>query len=159
MKEIRDAKIIDHLIYVNLFDDLKSNELEQVAKYLRLIEFDANEMLFRESAKGEFACFIVDGELQVLKGEPGSEVEIATLTRGRSIGEMSIIDRFPRSASVRSVTSGKLIMLHKDQFEELLDEHPRIGVRLLLRVSRLMSLNLRKTSALLAEVLPVAGEV
>ncbi len=158
MKELRDAKIVDYLIYVNLFDDLNPKELEQVAGFLRLIEFEADEMLFREGAKGEFACFIVEGELQVLKGDAGSEVEIATLNRGRSIGEMSVIDRFPRSASVRTVSNGKLIVLHKDRFEALLDEYPRIGVRLLLRIGRLMSLNLRKTSALLAEVLPAATD-
>lgn len=158
MKEIRDAKIVDYLIYVNLFDDLKPKELEQVSRFLRLIEFEKDEMLFRESAKGEFACFIVEGELQVLKGDAGSEVEIATLNRGRSIGEMSVIDRFPRSASVRSVTDGKLIVLHKDQFEAMLEEYPRIGVRILLRIARLMSLNLRKTSALLAEVLPASTD-
>lgn len=81
---------------------------------------------------------------------------ISSLHRGRSIGDMAVLDNFPRSATVRSRTKATLITLTRDSFETILDKHPRIGIKMLKGLARLLSLNLRKTSSRLADyMLPV----
>ena len=102
---------------------------------------------------GTYACFIVEGQLDVQKDNDGQPVLIAILSRGRSIGEMAVIDESLRSASVVARSNGKMLLLHRDRFAELIDAQPRIGVLLLLRIARMMSLSLRKTSAAVAELL------
>ncbi|MBW1899177.1 MAG: cyclic nucleotide-binding domain-containing protein [Deltaproteobacteria bacterium] len=93
--------IIDFLINIPLFDGLDSNELSTIAKYMVFFDLSKGELLFAEGDKGDYVCFIVEEQLDVIKkSAAGHDVVIATLSRGRSIGEMSIIDNTPRSASV-----------------------------------------------------------
>jgi CRP-like cAMP-binding protein len=64
---------------------------------------------------------------------------------------MSILDNFPRSAAVRARTKATLVTLSRDSFESICDEHPRIGLKIVRGIARLLSLGLRKTSSRLAD--------
>ena len=154
---MRDS-IIDFLINFPLFDKLKANELRIIVKWMNLIEINKGEILFKEGDKGNYVCFIIDGTLDVLKESvTGESVVITALSKGRSIGEMSAIDDFPRSATIKARTEAKLVILTRKSFELMLEEYPEIGIKILKSVSRLLSLNLRKTSSRLADyMLPVS---
>jgi len=150
--------ISDFLTNTPLFDGLKTNEIKSIAKHLNFIELSKDEILFKEGEKGNCVCFVVEGTLDVIKQSlTGESVIITALHRGRSIGEMSIIDDFPRSATVKARTEVKLVVLMKEGFDLLLEENPQVGIKILKRISRLLSLNLRKTSSRLADyMLPLA---
>jgi len=155
-KVIKQGKIrepvSDFLLNTPLFDGLKTNEIENIAKHLSFIELSKDEILFREGEKGNCVCFVVEGTLDVIKQSlTGESVIITALHRGRSIGEMSIIDDFPRSATVKARTQVKLIILTREGFDLLLKENPQVGIKILKKISRLLSLNLRKTSSRLAD--------
>ena len=114
--------------------------------------FKAGEILFREGDKGDFVFFVVDGKLDVLKTSKTSEdAVLATIGKGRSIGEMTIVDDYPRSATVKTQTDVSLLILTRDDFEHILNEYPQIGIKVLKGLTRQVSLNLRKTSSRLAE--------
>lgn len=153
MKTITDANILDPLYEISLFDALPPNELELVCTYLHLVSFQQGETIFKEGDEGEFASFVVSGEIEVLKESEDRLVSIAKIKRGRSVGEMAIIDGAPRSATAKAVKRGQMIVLYRDRFTELLLNQPKIGVSLLQRIARMLSLNLRKTSALYVEAL------
>ena len=144
--------IIDFLIGLPLFNDLTSAELKTVARYMGFIEIKKGDVLFYEGDRGNYMCFVIDGILEVIKQtEQQTEAVISTLTRGRSIGEMSIIDNFPRSATVRANTPATLLVLNREGFETLLNEHAPLGIKLLKSLARLLSMHLRKTSSQLAD--------
>jgi CRP/FNR family transcriptional regulator, cyclic AMP receptor protein len=146
--------IIDFLIDIPLFDELHTAELKILAQHMNVIEVQRNDILFREGDKGSYMCFVVDGILDVLKQTAASkEVVISSLARGRSIGEMSVIDSFPRSATVRARTVTTLVVLTRERFDSLLKEQPPIGIKILKSIARLLSMNLRKTSSQLADVM------
>jgi len=148
-----EHEILEHLKAQGLADVLSVSELSQLATFMEMVEFRASETIFSEGDDGAYACFIVEGQLDVRKQSDVEEVLIAILTAGRSIGEMSVIDESPRSASVIARSDGKMLLLHRERFAELIEQYPRIGVQLLLRIGRMMSMNLRKTSAAIAELL------
>jgi CRP-like cAMP-binding protein len=151
-KVIPRGTMIDMIINIPLFDKLKSNELSIVAKHINYIDLKEGEILFKEGVKGDFVCFVIDGTLDVIKKtETGENVVISSLPKGRSIGEMSIIDGYPRSATVKARTEAKLVTLTRDGFEIIQQEYPRIGIKIFKSLSRLLSLNLRKTSSSLAD--------
>ena len=154
---MRDS-IVDFLINIPLFDKLKANELKIIVKWMNLIEISEGEILFKEGDKGNYVCFIIDGTLDVIKESvTGETVTITALSKGRSIGEMSAIDDFPRSATIKARTEAKLVILTRKNFELMLEEYPGIGIKILKSISRLLSLNLRKTSSRLADyMLPVS---
>jgi CRP-like cAMP-binding protein len=83
----------------------------------------------------------------------GKSLPICSLRKGQSIGEMSVIDSYPRSATVRARTKGALVTLSRSSFEMILEKHPAIGLRLFRKLSRMMSLHLRKTSSGFADQL------
>ena len=150
--------IIDLLIDIPIFDTLNSDELKIISKYMNFMDFEPRETIFKEGEKGDYVCFVTEGSLDVLKkNEKGREVVIASLGRGRSIGEMSVIDDFPRSATVKARVKTTLIILTRKGFEQVLEQHSQIGVKILKGISRLLSMNLRKTSSRLADyMLPIS---
>ena len=149
--------IIDSLNNIPIFDSLNAKELGVVAKHMNLIDVNLGEYVFKEGDSGDYVCFVANGSLEVLKkSEVGDTVVIATLNRGRSIGEMSVIDHFPRSATVRARTKATLVTLKRRAFDAILDKHPTIGAKILKGISRLLSQNLRRTSSMLADyMLPI----
>ncbi len=150
--------IIDFLIDLPLFDKLQAQELKIIARYMNLIEMNKGEILFKEGDKGDYVCFVADGTLEVIKQSvTGERVVITKLSRGRSIGEMSVIDNFPRSATIEALTEAILVILRRKGFESILEEHPKIGIKILKKISRLVSLNLRKTSSRLADYMLPLG--
>ena len=150
--------IIDLLIQIPIFDSLDPEELRLVVKYMNVVEARKGEVIFREGDRGDYVCFVAEGTVDVLKtSEGGQHVVISTLPKGRSIGEMSILDNFPRSASVRARTQATLVTLSRESFEHIVDEYPKIGVKIVRGVARLLSLSLRKTSSRLADYMLPLG--
>lgn len=151
------ATILDCLIYSPLFDGLKDDELKVVANHMKLFELEKDGILFQEGDKGDYVCFVLDGLMDIIKeSSPGGSAVIASLSKGRSIGEMAVIDNFPRSATVKARTETSFLMLTQKSFDTILKTYPEIGIRILKGISRLLSLNLRKTSSRLADyMLPV----
>ncbi len=153
--------IIDFLITMPLFDELSPIELSTTADYMNFFELEQGKTLFREGDAGDYICFVVDGAVDVLKlAATGQRAVIATLTRGSTLGEMSIIDNIARSATVRARKDSTLVILSRKGFNTILDNHPKIGIKILKGIARLLSLNMRRTSSHLADhiVSPSDGE-
>ena len=151
--------IIDFLIlYIPIFAKLKDNELKVVEKQMNLIEVVPGETVFEEGDRGYYVCFVVDGSLDVLKkSEDGKEIVLTTLSKGRSIGEMAVIDELPRSATVRARTKATLLTLSREKFAFILEEHTGTAIKILKGITRLLSLNLRKTSTRLVDYMLPLG--
>jgi CRP-like cAMP-binding protein len=149
-----NGAIIDFLSKLSLFCTLQADELKIVAEHMHFLEIEKDEILFREGDKGEYICFVLNGIIDIVKESPsGDGVVIASLLRGRSIGEMSVIDSSPRSATAKAQTKSSLLILEKRGFDKILYRHPEIGITILKGITKLLSLNLRKTSSRLAEYL------
>ena len=109
------------------------------------MEVSSGETLFKEGDRGDYLCFVISGNLEVIKtSKSTNDVIISTIGKGRSIGEMSVIDDYPRSATVKCKTKATLIALSRERFDTLLNEYPLIDVKVMRSITRLLSLNLRK---------------
>jgi len=149
----KPKNMVDFLMEMPLFDGLHGPELKIVAKHMNYFELEKDEVLFKEGDIGDYVCFILSGALHVMKKSPesGQRILLATLTRNRSIGEMSVIDDTNRSATVKAYSRSKIIALTKKGFDLILEDHPKIGIKILKQISRLISMNLRQTSSKLAD--------
>jgi len=156
---VMSQAIIEFLILnIPILGTLKDKELMVIEKYLNFIELTPGEIVFEEGDPGDFVCFVVEGSLDVVKtSETGEDIVISTLSKGRSIGEMAVIDDLPRSATVKARTKATLLTLSRENFEYILSEHSNIGVKILKGIARLLSLNLRKTSSRLADYMLPLG--
>lgn len=151
--------IVDFFMELPLFSRMNPEEVKLVARHMNVVELQPGQVLFQEYEQGNFMCFIESGRLEVLKqlGASQQEVLITTLGRGQSIGEMSVIEDMPRSATIRARDGARLYILSQAAFDLILNRHTNIGIKLLKGIAVLLSNNLRKTSSRLAEyMLPVS---
>ena len=142
------------LVSLPLFDSFNVDELSVLAKHMSYVHLRRGEFLFVEGDKGNFMGFVVIGVLEVLKkSETGENIIIARLTKGSSIGEMALIDKSPRSATVIAKQPTTMVTLTDRGFELLTEKSPALGVKVIQKVARLLSLNMRRTSSRLADLL------
>ncbi len=146
----------EFLLSLSLFDSFNMDELTLLSKHMSYIHLQRGEFLFVEGDKGDFLGFVVQGVLEVLKkSATGENVIIARLTKGSSIGEMALIDKSPRSATVVSRQPTTMITLTSKGFGHLAEKAPLTGIKIIQKVARLLSLNMRRTSSKLADLLNV----
>lgn len=157
-KQVRPDKLdnnedlVNFIINLPLFEFLERAELIDVAAKMNFMDLDPGEVLFNEWDKANFVCFVESGELDVTKKTgPDSSDVMATLRRGRSIGEMSIINNFPRSSTVIARSKVRLAVFQREAFEEILSKNMNIGVNILKGLANLLSINLKKASSRLAD--------
>ena len=97
-------------------------------------------------------CLIARGKASVVKGDQSYGMKyLATLGPGKTFGEMALFDAEPRSASVVATEKTLLLVLTKEGFEALAAEMPQLALRLVMKLARMMSERLRKTSGALSE--------
>jgi CRP/FNR family cyclic AMP-dependent transcriptional regulator len=154
----KKIKLVDFIINLPLFEFLEKDELHEVADRMDFVDLDPGNVLFNEWDKADFVCFVESGELNVTKKTgPDCSAVRATLRRGRSIGEMSIINNFPRSSTVVARTQVRLAVLPREAFEEIMEEHAGIAIGILKGLANLLSVNLKKAASRLEDYMLPAG--
>jgi CRP/FNR family cyclic AMP-dependent transcriptional regulator len=132
-----------------------SGELFEAAKAVRL---RSDEVLFLAGDVGDGCYRVEDGLLKVtMVSRSGSERILAFLGPGHIVGELSILDGLPRSATVMAVRPTSLSSLSRAAFEEFARKHPEIYKSLV----TLLAARLRETDGTIAagSFLPVRGRV
>lgn len=115
---------------------------------------EAGSVVCRQGDASTFLCIICRGRVDVVRKDMDhNDKVIASLGPGNVLGEMSLIDGEPRSATALVHTPVELLVLTKDQYERLADENPRVWGRLVTRIAGILSKRLRRTSGVLAEYL------
>jgi len=153
-KNVLHDAIFDCLRSIAIFSELTTNELNIMAENMHVMKTVPGGVIFKEADPGDFVCFVVEGTLSVLKNTGGTVKTIAELTAGHSIGEMSAVGDFPRSATVKSKSNATLLTLKRHRLNQICTEHPQIGVKIFKAIARLLSHHLRKTSENLSELMP-----
>jgi len=142
------------LINLPIFSSFNVDELSVFAKHMSFIHLERGEYLFVEGDQGTFMGFVVTGILEVQKkADTGENITLARLTKGSSIGEMALIDKSPRSATVIAKQATTVVTLTDKGFELLAEKYPPLGIKVIQKVARLLSLNMRRTSSKLADLI------
>jgi CRP/FNR family transcriptional regulator, cyclic AMP receptor protein len=137
-----------------IFSSLNVDELSTLARHMSYIQLQRGEYLFVEGDQGTFMGFVVNGLLEVQKrSETGENVTLARLTKGSSIGEMALIDKSTRSATVVAKQAAIIITFTDKGFDLLADKYPALGIKVIKKIARFMSLNMRRTSSKLADLM------
>jgi CRP-like cAMP-binding protein len=147
-------KLLEMMAGVDMLADLDRRELELLAQHLEAFEADPGCVIFNEGEAGNFMCLLVSGKVKTYKeSDQEHSAEVASESHGRSIGEMALIDGEPRSATCIAVEPSVLLLLTKPGFKQLADQHAALALKLLMRITRLMSRRLRLTSGRLVDYL------
>ena len=140
--------LVQALEKIPFFDDLEKEEMAALINFMSLYHLEPGEYLFKEGQVGTFVGFVVDGTVEILKKSiTGAEIIITSVSQGYSIGEMSLIDRSKRSATVKARDNVTLAVLAQNGFRLILKKHPEIGIKILIGFAKFQTENLRKTSS------------
>jgi hypothetical protein len=140
--EISVPDKILHLRRIQIFEELSITELAAVASVTEDIVFQPGETVIKEGDAGEVMYLIIEGEVSVNKNQDqGPEIELDRISAGDYFGEMALFEDLPRSATIRTLTDTRLLMLHKQEFAEIVREYPQIA----LNICRVLGARLRKS--------------
>ncbi len=131
---------------LELFNFLEEKDYGIIEEFMFKHDYEQGSYVFKEGGHGGYMFFIVEGEVEVIKQFDEKKHTIAKLSKGRSVGEMSLIDGSPRSATVRALTNLQLIVLKREDFKRLNEEQPAIANKVLMGIATLLSQNLRDTN-------------
>ena len=138
--------VTDLLPKLGVFNFLEEKDYKIIAKYMFPHDYEEGSFVFKEGAHGGYMFFIVKGEVEIIKQFDNKKQNITKLTAGRSVGEMSLLDGAPRSASVRATSKLELIVLKREDFMKLNAEEPAIANKILMGIATLLSVSLRETN-------------
>ena len=144
---LSDPKHLAALRRCELFATCTNRELQQIAMACRMREFPAGATIFKEGDSG-WECFILQsGSVEILKGNR----RLAILEIGDHFGAMSLIETPARSATAKTMTPTKVLVLSQREFSELLRKDAHLATRVMLRLSADLARMLRATTRLATE--------
>lgn len=123
---------------IPFFADLTERENEAISRALIRKRFTKGQTIVHERDEENQTFFVIaEGVVHVVVlSAEGKRTILATLKSGDFFGEMALLDGEPRSASIVAAGDCELFMLYRRTFFEVLEQYPKIAVRMLVAMSR-----------------------
>ena len=144
---------------IPLFSALEVDALRKLIEAFEMITVPAGKEVIVEGEEGAEAYIVARGELEVRRSGAPAETEegvppvtLARLTNGALFGEMALLSRAPRAASVVACRPSILLVARRDALEKVAEERPEVGSELAAHCRRRMFANLVRTSRILMSV-------
>lgn len=128
----------DTLSHVDLFANLDKKELQALGRGCQERHYSAGTTILSQGNSGVGLYIIKSGKVRILHSSSPDrpDEELATAGAGDVIGEMSLLDDLPRSASIIAVDDVTALLLPIWEFRTTLQSHPDIALKLLSVLSR-----------------------
>jgi signal transduction histidine kinase len=136
---------LDFLSTLPLFADLSKADLDRLYALAETITLPAGKTIIRQGEPGDSMYILKEGQIEISKEAAGQEFLLAVRGPGEVIGEMSLLDRSPRTATVRTLQDSRLLKISQQNFQELLENSSSAALVILHTVT----LRLRQNEALL----------
>ncbi|QJB55942.1 cyclic nucleotide-binding domain-containing protein [Pseudodesulfovibrio sp. zrk46] len=151
---------------ISLFQDLPDYLIDKVKPIFEVRTINAGNDLITEGDQGDEMFILIRGRVRITKSMlmqgmnlPIMEVNtprkvLATLdqTHYPVFGEIALIDRDTRSATIQVLEDAEFLVTNRDRFFELAEKHPHIGNHMLMAVAKRMASTIRKGNSELVKV-------
>lgn len=128
--------------------ELSPGDLAHLASAGTICTCARGERIVTQGAEERWMAVILEGEIEVTANRvAGEDALLRVMGPGRAIGEFSLLDAEPRSASVDALEPTTLIRWNPDDIDALLDTEPRVAFRLVVRLARDLSRRIRAKDA------------
>jgi len=123
---------VDHLQAVPLFETCSRKDLQRLARHSEHVTVRAGKSLVTEGETGHEFFVIVSGTAKVLRHGR----KIATVGPGDAFGELALLERAPRNATVVAETDMEVVVLAQREFGGIVDEVPGFARKLLAAMAK-----------------------
>lgn len=124
--------IVSQLKKTSMFSGLSEDALRVLAGKATTRKLAKDDILMRKGESGDSLFLIHDGWVKIVtEDSKGDELIINKCGPGETIGEMALLDRGPRSATVIALEAAEVLELKQDVFEEMLDQRPDVSLSII----------------------------
>jgi CRP/FNR family transcriptional regulator, cyclic AMP receptor protein len=135
-----------------LFDNLLPPELTMIADLISVREYATGDVVFSEGDVGDSLYVIARGSVDVLRKSPsGQQATIASLAAPMFFGEMSLIDKEYRSATIRAKSDATLLQLSNENLHVFAKNYRNGFTWMVVNIARVLSSRLREVNRRLTE--------
>ena len=132
----RQFQRVQLLAKVPLFSGLSQRQLGKLLIKLFERNYQTGETIFAQGEAGKALFIVVSGKVSIFRVNSETEEQLAMLTAGGYFGELALIDDQPRFASVRADEPTTLLMLYKSDFDDLIEGHKAIAIKVMSNLLR-----------------------
>lgn len=138
-----------------LLEHFTPQQADILGQAMVLVRARPGQVLVREGELSEWMLVLLAGTIDVTKkmpvpAEDGSlreiDTRLAVLPPGGVVGEMSMLDQAPRFATLTAIEAIEAGVITRAAIGRLIDEHPAVGAKLLVRVTEMIAQRLRNAS-------------
>jgi CRP/FNR family transcriptional regulator, cyclic AMP receptor protein len=145
----------------DILEPLSEGELEEIARNNPDVRLQEGEILFGPEEVGERLFIVKEGRIELYKTREGKDITIAIMDQGRMFGEMALTTQRTREIYAQAIETSLLISLNQEAVENLILEKPKVGMRLIKKLServrdlerRLDDVSLKEMPARLASLI------
>jgi CRP-like cAMP-binding protein len=127
---------IEFLKKVSWFEDLDQKSLDAISNAAVEQKYQPGQEIIRQGDTGVGAFIIRSGKVEIVQEKDGKTTRLGTLGPGDVIGEMALLDEFPRSATARALEPTTALGIQRWHFRGILESHPQLALALLPILSR-----------------------
>ena len=141
-----------------LLEDLTVEEADALGALMPRLRARAGQVLIREGEVGDWMLLLMSGTVDVVKtADNGTQSRLAVIREGTAVGEMSMLDAAPRYATCIAIEDVQAGILTRAVIARLIQDHPAISSKLLVKLTQLLAQRLRNTSNQLVKLLRQQG--
>ncbi len=134
-----------------LFLGIREDDRDLLATYGQFMGVQPDHDMIRQGETQMHLYYVIQGKLEVRRQGINDDIVVGSIQSGESIGEMSVFDEGPASASIRALEFSQIWKIDGDSLKAFLQDNPVAGNSIMLRIATLLSQRLRKLSEQLVE--------
>jgi len=113
-----------------IMEDMSDKELQKIKQYSYNKHCKKGEIVFLEGDKDKRLFLVLSGLFKVFKtASTGRNKTLNILGKGDFFGEMALIDESRRLTSVQAINEGKLLVIDRNKYKELIREFPEVALK------------------------------
>ncbi len=142
------------IMYSPMFENFNLTEIRTLSRFMKMYRASSGQEILREGEPGDFMLLIVDGSVEVFRQDRWNAPRlIAVVERGKTVGEMSMIDGEPRFSTCVAAQACLIAVLTREDLARIILEQPILGAKILMELVLMLSQRLRQTSAKLVSLM------
>jgi hypothetical protein len=115
---------------IHLFHGLEEDEYAAIAEELDEVAVPKGAVVFKQDIKADSFYLIYAGSVRVVRRKNKKEIQLARLVREDYFGEMALVEKRRRSATVTALADTVLLVLSRQDFEKLYKQKPDLKLNL-----------------------------
>ncbi|MBN8417796.1 MAG: cyclic nucleotide-binding domain-containing protein [Verrucomicrobia bacterium] len=126
-----------------LLANFNANELTLLSSFGDSRSYQKDDVVITQGEENDHLYLVLKGKIEVLQEVDGVDQVVAVLEAGDSLGEVSIFDPGPASATVRAASEAEVWLITRDSLDGLHAANPKVAYRLLTRITTCLSKRMR----------------